>query len=151
MPARESGMTIHLQSWSSMLAALWLTLYSWTAFCIALLAESTAAAAASQPCWSASCRTSAGIMLCNTLQADVRSHATWLAQRPDSFETDAIKALLSAMREDSTPAAQGFRLHIAHVSSAQVLPLLAKAKAEGKAFAYSAHAPRIPRCMHRRC
>lgn len=80
-------------------------------------------------------------MLYSTVQADVRSHATWLAQRPDSFETDAVKALLSALREDSTPAGSGFRLHIAHVSSAQVLPLLAKAKAEGAIYLGEGHAP----------
>ena len=71
------------------------------------------------------------ILRTDIVQADVRSHATWLAQRPDSFETSAVTALLGALRAEKTQAAPGFRLHIAHVSSAQVLPLLAAAKAEG--------------------
>ena len=77
-----------------------------------------------------SCQRSADRAL-RWLQADVRQHATWLAQRPDSFEVDALEALLGALRRDGTQAASGFRLHIAHVSSAQLLPLLKAAKAEG--------------------
>ena len=66
-----------------------------------------------------------------TVQADKRSHATWEAQRPPSFETAAVRALFEALRADKAPPSPGFVLHIAHVSSAEVLPLVAAAKAEG--------------------
>lgn len=54
-----------------------------------------------------------------------RSFAAYLASRPDSAETSAVGALLSATR------ATGCRTHVVHVSSARSLPLLAAAKAEG--------------------
>lgn len=57
--------------------------------------------------------------------ADWRRYATYLASRPDAAETEAVAMLLALCREFR------FRLHIVHVASAQVLPLLAAAKREG--------------------
>ena len=42
-----------------------------------------------------------------------------------------MRQLLAGLRDDSTPHQPGFVLHMAHVSAAEVLPLLAEAKAEG--------------------
>ncbi len=52
-------------------------------------------------------------------------YSTYLASRPDAAEVAAVAGLLDLCREFR------FRLHIVHVSSALVLPLLAAAKAEG--------------------
>lgn len=57
--------------------------------------------------------------------ADWRRYATYLASRPDAAEVEAVTMLLELCREFH------FRLHIVHVASAQVLPLLAAAKLEG--------------------
>ena len=42
-----------------------------------------------------------------------------------------MRQLLAGLRDDSAPHQPGFVLHVAHVSAAEVLPLLAEAKAEG--------------------
>ena len=71
------------------------------------------------------------MMNVEALQADRRSHAAWALSRPPPFETEAVRQLLAALKDDVTPAKPGFVLHIAHVSAAEVLPLLAEAKAQG--------------------
>ena len=53
------------------------------------------------------------------------SYAEFVASRPPEAEARAVSALLDAARET------GCRTHIVHVSAAEVLPLLAQARAEG--------------------
>jgi allantoinase len=57
--------------------------------------------------------------------ADWREYATYLASRPDAAETEAIELLLGLCREF------GFRLHIAHLATAQAVDMLRTARAEG--------------------
>ena len=57
--------------------------------------------------------------------ADWRKYSTYLASRPDQSELEAIEMLIELVRQYK------FRLHIVHLSSAQALPLIAAAKAEG--------------------
>jgi allantoinase len=54
-----------------------------------------------------------------------RRYADFLASRPPDAETAAIEMLLSAARRT------GARVHIVHLSSAQSLPIVAAAKADG--------------------
>lgn len=54
-----------------------------------------------------------------------RDYRSFLAARPDAAELDAVTLVVDAARTT------GARVHIVHVASAQVLPLLAAAKAEG--------------------
>lgn len=64
---------------------------------------------------------------------NVRSHATWQATRPPSFEINAAKAVVAAMyktkraHEDLwanvTAEENAFGVHIAHLSSAEALPV----------------------------
>lgn len=53
------------------------------------------------------------------------AYADFLASRPDAAEAVAVTGLLDAARDT------GARVHVLHVSSADVLPLLAKARADG--------------------
>jgi allantoinase len=53
------------------------------------------------------------------------SYADYLASRPDSSELEAIELLIQLCRE------YGTRIHIVHLASAEPLPLLAAARAEG--------------------
>jgi allantoinase len=57
--------------------------------------------------------------------ADWTSHATYLQSRPDEAELSAIRMMLRLCRE------YDFRLHIVHLSTAQALPLLRTARAQG--------------------
>ena len=57
--------------------------------------------------------------------ADWREYSTYLASRPDQAELEAIDLLLALCRQYQ------FRLHIVHISTAQALPALARAKHEG--------------------
>lgn len=57
--------------------------------------------------------------------ADWRSYATYLKSRPDAAELEAIALLIRLAEEFETP------VHIVHLSSAQALPMLAKARARG--------------------
>ncbi|HET9984474.1 MAG TPA: allantoinase AllB [Longimicrobiales bacterium] len=57
--------------------------------------------------------------------ADPRRYATYLASRPPAAEVEAVRLVLSLCREF------GARVHIVHVSAAEVLPLLAEAKRAG--------------------
>ncbi len=61
----------------------------------------------------------------NASGADWHRYATYLASRPDEAELQAISMLLDLCRR------YRFRLHIVHLSTAQALPMLAAAKAEG--------------------
>ncbi|KAK9803805.1 hypothetical protein WJX73_001135 [Symbiochloris irregularis] len=65
-------------------------------------------------------------------KGDPRSHNTWLTARPDSYEIAAQSELFKLIAQlDASASAPGFRLHIAHVSSAKALPALAAAKRKG--------------------
>jgi allantoinase len=61
----------------------------------------------------------------NTSGADWRSYATYLASRPDQAELEAIELVIDLCRT------YRFRLHIVHLSTAQALPMIRTAKAEG--------------------
>jgi allantoinase len=54
-----------------------------------------------------------------------RSYASYLSSRPEASEEDAVALVIAAARET------GARVHIVHVSSARVLPMLADAKRSG--------------------
>jgi allantoinase len=54
-----------------------------------------------------------------------RRYADFVASRPPAAETDAVAAVLGAARRT------GARVHILHVSSARVLPLVEAARADG--------------------
>ena len=54
-----------------------------------------------------------------------RSYASFLSSRPDMAEEDAVALVIDAARD------AGARVHIVHVSSARVLPMLADAKRSG--------------------
>jgi allantoinase len=56
---------------------------------------------------------------------DWRSYSTYLKSRPDAAELEAIALLIRLAEEFETP------VHIVHLSSAQALPMLAKARARG--------------------
>ena len=57
--------------------------------------------------------------------ADWRKYSTYLASRPDEAELEAIRLMIHLCRE------VGFRLHIVHLATAQALPELQAARAEG--------------------
>jgi allantoinase len=57
--------------------------------------------------------------------ADRRRYATYLASRPPAAEIEAVELLITLCRET------GARIHIVHVSAAEVIPLLRAARAEG--------------------
>ena len=57
--------------------------------------------------------------------ADPNAYSAWLASRPDTFETEAIALLLRLVRETGCP------LHIVHLATAEALPVLSAAHAEG--------------------
>jgi allantoinase len=56
---------------------------------------------------------------------DWRRYATYLASRPDEAELEAIRLMIRLCRR------VGFRLHIVHLATAQALPELQAARAEG--------------------
>jgi allantoinase len=56
---------------------------------------------------------------------DRRSYATWLASRPVTAETEAVRFLIGLARE------WGLRVHVVHVSASETLELIAAARAEG--------------------
>ncbi|KAK9480116.1 hypothetical protein V1514DRAFT_290150 [Lipomyces japonicus] len=60
--------------------------------------------------------------------ADSTAYASFLDSRPDSYETTAIKTILDLAQKCDKK--ESLRLHIVHISSAQTLPLLAKARNE---------------------
>ena len=58
-------------------------------------------------------------------QADWHIYSTYLASRPDQAELDAITLLIRLARDYDVP------LHIVHIASAQALPLIRAARAQG--------------------
>jgi allantoinase len=58
-------------------------------------------------------------------EADWRKYATYLASRPDEAELEAIRMMIDLCRQ------YGARIHIVHLGTAQALPLLRAARAEG--------------------
>ncbi len=67
----------------------------------------------------------AGALLPPAESAGWRRYATYLASRPDEAEMAAIRMLLELCRR------YRFRLHIVHLATAEALPMLRAAKAEG--------------------
>ncbi len=57
--------------------------------------------------------------------AEGRRYADFVASRPQAAEESAIQRLLDGARET------GARVHVVHLSAAEALPMLAKARAEG--------------------
>jgi allantoinase len=57
--------------------------------------------------------------------AECRSYARYLASRPRAWEHDAIRLMIALCRET------GCRVHIVHLASADALPMIARARAEG--------------------
>ncbi|KAK9446466.1 uncharacterized protein V1518DRAFT_423815 [Limtongia smithiae] len=55
-------------------------------------------------------------------------YSTFLASRPDTFETKAIDTIVRTAQASANPS--GLLLHVVHVSSAEVLPVLARAQSE---------------------
>jgi allantoinase len=58
------------------------------------------------------------------VRRDLRSYAAYVATRPDAAEVEAVRLLIELCRETRV------RMHVVHVSSAGVLPLLRTARAE---------------------
>ncbi|MFW6083794.1 MAG: allantoinase AllB [Gemmatimonadota bacterium] len=56
--------------------------------------------------------------------ADSRDHADWLASRPPEAEVEAVRLLIELSRET------GCAVHVVHVSAAECLPLLERARAD---------------------
>jgi len=61
----------------------------------------------------------------NARSADWRNYATYLASRPDEAEVQAIRMMIALCRK------YRFRLHIVHLATAQALPDIRAARAEG--------------------
>ncbi|RYY95933.1 MAG: allantoinase, partial [Chitinophagaceae bacterium] len=59
------------------------------------------------------------------LERDPRSYAAYLASRPKDWEDRAVQLMIDLCRKHRCP------VHIVHVSSAEALPLISAAKAEG--------------------
>ncbi len=59
------------------------------------------------------------------LQEDTGNYAKYLASRPKKWENEAIEMMIDLCRKYHCP------VHIVHVSSAEALPMIAAAKAEG--------------------
>ncbi len=57
--------------------------------------------------------------------AECRSYARYLASRPRQWEHDAIRLMIALCRET------GCRVHVVHLASADALPMIAEARAEG--------------------
>lgn len=53
-------------------------------------------------------------------------YATFLASRPPSFEIRAVNELIALAKNNASPP-----IHVAHVSAAEVLPIISKAQHEG--------------------
>lgn len=59
------------------------------------------------------------------LENNPTSYAAYLKSRPKSWENKAVQLMIDLCRES------GARVHLVHISSAEALPLIAAAKAEG--------------------
>ena len=58
-------------------------------------------------------------------RAHPRSYAAWLASRPAAWELEAIRLLIALCREYRC------RVHVVHLATADALPEIAAARAEG--------------------
>jgi allantoinase len=56
---------------------------------------------------------------------DPRHHQSWLATRPVSAETEAVRVLIQLARES------GIRIHVVHVSAPETVELIVAARAQG--------------------
>ncbi len=56
--------------------------------------------------------------------ADPTHYATYMSSRPPTFERDAIATLIQLLDADASPAAPGFRVHIAHLADAGALDMI---------------------------
>ncbi|KAK7205808.1 hypothetical protein BZA70DRAFT_142815 [Myxozyma melibiosi] len=68
------------------------------------------------------------------LSSDMKTteYSTFLASRPDTFETTAIKKIIEVAESVASKTSKSdVKLHVVHVSSAEVLPLLKQAQASG--------------------
>ena len=74
---------------------------------------------------------------------DRRSYATWLAGRPVTAETDAVRFLIGLARE------WGLRVHVVHVSASETLELIAAARARRRPDD-GGDLPALPRLRRRR-
>lgn len=63
--------------------------------------------------------------------ADPTHYATYMASRPPKFERDAISTLIQLLDEDTSPAAPGFRVHVAHLADAGALDMIKVRLARG--------------------
>ncbi|KAI0003797.1 allantoinase [Russula compacta] len=70
---------------------------------------------------------------------DPRAYSTFLKSRPESFEVEAISRIISLQREFPT-----LRCHIVHLSAADALPIIRRAKAAG-------HNLTVETCFHYLC
>ncbi|KAK9461234.1 uncharacterized protein V1516DRAFT_675380 [Lipomyces oligophaga] len=57
------------------------------------------------------------------------SYSSFLASRPDSFETTALKTIVKLAKAE--PNKDNLKLHVVHVSSADVLPIIEQAQVDG--------------------
>lgn len=62
------------------------------------------------------------------LRQNPRSYEAWLASRPDSWETEAIRLLIRLCRET------GARCHVVHLATQEALPHIRSARKEGLPF-----------------
>uniref|UniRef100_A0A7S0S525 allantoinase n=1 Tax=Chlamydomonas leiostraca TaxID=1034604 RepID=A0A7S0S525_9CHLO len=62
-------------------------------------------------------------------EGNPRVYETYMNTRPPKFEQDAIRLLVELLDNDTTPAAPGFSVHIAHLADAGCLPIIKEAQA----------------------
>ncbi|KAG2492833.1 hypothetical protein HYH03_008988 [Edaphochlamys debaryana] len=63
--------------------------------------------------------------------ADPTEYATYMASRPPKFEQDAIRLLVKLLEADSSVAAPGFLVHVAHLADAEALEIIREARGRG--------------------
>ncbi|GLC40179.1 hypothetical protein PLESTB_000259700 [Pleodorina starrii] len=73
--------------------------------------------------------------------ADPTRYTTYMATRPPKFEQDAIRLLVQLMDADSSPAAPGFSVHVAHLADAGALDIIREAQSRG-------HPLTVETCAH---
>ncbi|EFJ47391.1 allantoinase [Volvox carteri f. nagariensis] len=74
--------------------------------------------------------------------ADPTHYTTYLATRPPKFERDAVRLLVKLLDEDSTPAAPGFSVHVAHLADGEeALEVIRDAQSRG-------HPLTVETCAH---
>ncbi|GLI65799.1 hypothetical protein VaNZ11_009420 [Volvox africanus] len=73
--------------------------------------------------------------------ADPARYTTYMATRPPKFEQDAIRLLVQLLDADTSPAAPGFSVHIAHLADADSLEIIRGAQSRG-------HPLTVETCAH---